>query len=152
MENMQLKYVNVPGTPTGLAFSAEQSFINIGFDDLPFGYSFKIMQDGSLHNGQEYIHYHSSYGEITPRVSALITDTANLLYSASTMGIQMSDQLGRVNFIISKPAQTITDIKIGGEDFNILYASGDGKLFRRTLNTKGVMSWLPPVKPSRPRL
>lgn len=148
----QVQYFIVPGIPTGLAISAEQTFINLGFDDVQLGYSFKILQDGSLGYGQEYIHYHLPYGETSPGVSGLVTDTANLLYSATALGVQMSDQLGRVNFIISKPADTITDIKIGGEDFSILYASCHGKLFRRKLNTRGSQSWLPAVKPSRPRM
>jgi hypothetical protein len=146
------QYIIVPGLPTGLSISAEHTFINIGFDDIPFGYSFKIMQDGSLHDGQEYIHYHLRHGQTYPGVSALLIDTANLLYSATSLGIQMSDQLGRVNFIISKPGSTITDIKMGGDNFSILYASCDGKLFRRKLNTMGNQSWLPPVKPPRPRM
>ena len=148
----QLNYVKVPGIPTGISISAEQTFINIGFDDLPLGYSFKISQNGTLDYGQEYIHYHLPYGETTPRVSGLVTDTANLLYSATALGIQMSDQLGRVNLIIAKPAQVVTDLKIGGDDLNILYAICSGKLFRRKLNTKAALSWLPAVKPSRPRL
>src|SRR5215204_6177336 len=148
----QVNYVKVPGIPTGLSISAEQTFINIGFDDRPLGYSFKILQNGTLNYGQDYIHYHLPYGETTPQVSGLVTDTANLLYSATALGIQISDQLGRVNLIISKPAQVLTDLKIGGDDFNILYAICNGKLFRRKLNTKAVLSWLPAVKPSRPRL
>ena len=148
----QVNYVKVPGIPTGISISAEQTFINIGFDDLPLGYSFKISHNGTLDYGQEYIHYHLPYGETTPRVSGLVTDTANLLYSATGLGIQMSDQLGRVNLIISKPAQVVTDLKIGGDDLNILYAICSSKLFRRKLNTKAALSWLPAVKPSRPRL
>jgi gluconolactonase len=126
--------------------------MNIGFDNIQFGYSFRIMQDGSLDNGQEYVHYHLSHGQAFPGVSGLLVDTANLLYSATNLGIQISDQLGRVNLIISKPAGTVTDIKMGGEDFSVLYAICDGKLFRRKLNTRGTQSWLSPVKPSRPRM
>ena len=150
--SQQVSYVKVPGIPTGVAISAEQTFINIGFDDLPLGYSFKILQNGVLDYGQEYIHYHLPYGETTPKVSSLVTDTANLLYSATPLGIQMSDQLGRVNLIISNPAQVVTELKIGGDDFNILYAICNGKLFRRTLNTKAALSSSPAVRPSRPRL
>ena len=142
----------VPGTPTGLSISAEKTFMNIGFDNFPLGFSFKIMQNGTLEYGQEYIHFHLPYGELNTGVSGLITDTANLLYSATALGIQMSDQLGRVNFIISNPADAVTDIMIGGDALNILYATCNGRLFRRRLNTKGAMSWSPPVKPSRPRL
>ena len=148
----QIQSVNIPGVPTGLALSTEQTFINVGFEDLPFGYSFRILATGALDCGQEYIHYHLPYGETMPRVSGLVTDTANLLYSATALGIQMSDQLGRVNLIISKPAPLVTDLKMGGDNFNVLYAICNERLFRRELNTKAALSWLPPVKPSKPRL
>ena len=145
-------YYDVPATPADLSLSGEQTFLSLAFRDIPLGYSFRLSENGELHSGQEYIHYHIPYGQTTSGITALVTDTANLLYSASRAGIQMSDQLGRVNFIISNPADFITDIKIGGPGFNILYANCNGRLFRRTLNTKGVLPWLPPVKSPRPRL
>ena len=148
----QISHVALPGKPTGLAISSEQTFMNIGFDDLLLGYSFKIMENGTLEHGQEYIHYHAPYAAAAPAITGLVTDTANLLYSATALGIQMSDQLGRVNLIISKPADHILDIKIGGKDFNVLYLNAGGKLFRRKINTKGTLSWTPAVKPARPRL
>ena len=151
-DTKKVNYIGVPGNPTGLAISGDQTSINLGFENLLSGYSFKIREDGTPDYGQEYIHYHIPYGVTSPGVTGLVTDTANLLYSATALGIQMSDQLGRVNFIISKPANIITDIKIGGKDFNILYANCNGILFRRKLNTKGTLSWLPAVKPSKPRL
>ncbi|MBC7828587.1 MAG: gluconolactonase [Chitinophagaceae bacterium] len=148
----QVQYSTVSGNPTGLAHSAEQTFLHIGFYDQQLGYSFKIMEDGTLAYGQEYTHYHVPYGSTAPGTTAMVTDTANLLYSATFSGIQMSDQLGRINFIISKPAENITDLKIGGTNFNMMYVSCDGRLFRRKINTRGVVSWLPGVKPPKPRL
>lgn len=148
----KVNYIGVPGNPRGLAISGDQTSINLGFENLPSGYSFKILEDGTPDYGQEYIHYHLPYGSTSTGITGLVTDTSNLLYSATAVGIQMSDQLGRVNFIISKPANTITDIRIGGKDFNVLYANCNGRLFRRKLNTKGTLSWLPAVKPPKPRL
>ena len=148
----QIRYFNVPGKPTGLAHSSEQTFLNIGFDNFRLGYSFKIMEDGALTYGQEYIHYHIPHGKTMPGTTGMATDTANLLYSATALGIQISDQLGRINFIISKPADNITDLVIAGSDFNILYVTCNGRLFRRKINTKGIVSWLPAVKPPKPRL
>lgn len=148
----QIQYFIVPGYPTALAISAEQTFMNVGFDNHQLGYSFKIMSDGNLSYGQDYIHYHLPYGSATPAVSAMVADTSNLLYSATSSGIQMSDQLGRVNLIISRPADPISDLKFGGPGFNFLYASCKGKLFQRKLNTKGIVSWMGPVKPPQPRL
>jgi sugar lactone lactonase YvrE len=147
-----VRYFAVPGNPTGLAISAEQTFISVGIENSPFGYSFKLQADGGLSNGQEYVHYHLPYGASAPGVSAMMVDTANWLYSATALGIQMSDQLGRVNFIISSPEKNISDMKMAGPEFNWLYVTSGGKLFRRKTNTKGTESWRMPIKPSRPRL
>ncbi len=146
----EVSYVSVPDGPTGLAVSAEQTFLNVGLSNNVFGYSLKILDDGKLDFGQEYIHYHIPYGSATPDIKGMTVDAENLLYSSTAMGIQLSDQLGRVNFIFSKPAEGATDIKLGGADFNTLYVSCDGKLFTRKINSKGIVSWLPPVKPSKP--
>jgi hypothetical protein len=77
-------------------------------------------------------------------------DAENLLYSATSMGIQLSDQLGRVNFIFAKPDEGATDVKLGGADFQTLYVSCNGKLFTRKVSSRGVLPWLPFVKPPKP--
>lgn len=147
-----VRYVSVPFHPTGLAISAEQTFLNVGVSNHIFGYSYQITDDGGLDFGQAYIHYHIPYGETTAGATGMAVDAENLLYSATTMGIQVSDQLGRVNFIFSKPADGIGDVTLGGMDFDTLYTSCNGKLFSRKINAKGILSWLSPVKPPKPGL
>ena len=117
-----------------------------------FGYSFRINEDGTLSFGQEYIHYHIPYGALTPGVKGMTTDAENLLYSVTSMGIQISDQLGRINFIFSKPTENIDDVVLGGENLSTLYITCNGKLFSRKINAKGVLSWQAPVKPAKPGL
>lgn len=146
----ETQYASVPGHPTGLSVSAEQTFINIGLKDVMFGYSFKIMEDGSLDYGQEYVHYHIPYGLPAPDVEGMTADTDNILYSATAMGIQVSDQLGRVNFILLKPEDNILDVKLGGADFGTLYVSCNGRIFSRKIKAKGILSWMPMVKPPKP--
>lgn len=148
----KINYVNTPGNPTGLAVSAEQTFLNVGISNILFGYSFKITDDGSLDFGQDYVHYHVPYGEPFADVKGMAVDAENLLYSATTSGVQVSDQLGRVNFIFSKPDDGDMDVKLGGADFHTLYVSCKGRLFSRKINAKGILSWFPAVKPPRPGL
>jgi len=145
-----VQYFSMPAHPTGLSISVEQTFLNVGFRDGLFGYSCKIAEDGSLLYGQDYIHYHIPYGKPFPDVQGLTTDSDNILYSATTIGIQASDQLGRVNFIFSKPADNATDVKLGGPEFDILYAVCDGKIFRRKIKARGALSWNSPIKPPKP--
>ena len=148
----QLNYFSVPADPSCLALSAEQSFLNIGVSQDQFGYYSKIKEDGSLEHLQEYIHYHLPHGARAAGIRGMTVDTANVLYSSTDIGIQASDQLGRVNLIFSQPAPYASDVKFGGPHFNILYVVYNGRLFYRRLNTKGVLSFLPPVRPSRPRM
>lgn len=145
-------YAYVPGHPTGLGISAEQTFLNVGIANHPFGYSLKITDDGSLDFGQDYVHYQLPYGESFPGTKGMTVDAENLLYSVTNSGIQVSDQLGRVNFIFSKPEDNVLDVKLGGIDFNTLYMSCNGRLFSRNINAKGILPWLPAVKPPRPGL
>jgi S-formylglutathione hydrolase FrmB len=146
----KVSYVSLPYPPTGLAVSAEQTFLNVGLAKHVFGYSLKILEDGKLDFAQEYIHYHIPYGLTTPGVEGMVIDSDNFLYSATSMGIQLSDQLGRVNFIFSKPGEGAIDVKLGGADFRTLYVTCDGKLFSRKITSKGILPWLPWVKPPKP--
>jgi gluconolactonase len=145
----EIRYSAVPGGPTGLAISAEQTFLSVGVANGVLGYSFRIGEDGNLDFGQDYIHYHLPYGAATPGTAGMTVDADNLLYSVTAMGIQLSDQLGRVNFIFSMPAESAVDVKFGGGDFSTLYVAGNGKLFSRKIKAKGILSWLPPVKPPK---
>jgi enterochelin esterase-like enzyme/sugar lactone lactonase YvrE len=147
-----VSYVNAPGHPTGLAISAEQTFLNVGITNSTFGFSFRIADDGLLEYGQEYVHYHIPYGQLVPGTTGMAVDADNLLYSATSLGVQLSDQLGRVNFIFSKPAEGAQDVKLGGKEFNILYVNCNGRLFSRKINAKGILSFLPAVKPPKPGL
>ncbi|MBK5280203.1 MAG: gluconolactonase [Bacteroidia bacterium] len=149
-EKKNIHYIAVPYHPTGLAISAEQTFINVGIANHVFGYSLKIMEDGNLDYGQDYVHYHIPYGVTAAGAEGMTVDEENILYSATSMGIQASDQLGRVNFIFSSPGENAIDVKLGGSDLNTLYANFNGKLFTRKINAKGVLSWLPSVKPPKP--
>jgi len=145
-----VQYFSTPAHPTGLSISAEQTFLNVGFRDGLFGYSYKIADDGILLYGQDYIHYHIPFGKPFPDVQGMTTDSDNVLYSATAIGIQASDQLGRVNFIFSKPADNAVDVKLGGSEFDILYVVYDGKIFRRKIKAKAALSWRPAVKPPKP--
>jgi gluconolactonase len=151
-EKKQVRYVETPGKAVGLAINAEQTFINVAVDNNVFGYSFKIMNDGALAYGQEYVHYHIPYGSATPNAKGMTVDADNLLYTATAMGIQVSDQLGRVNLIFSKPFDEPVDVKLGGAEFSVLYVSANGKLFSRKIAAKGILPWLPAVKPPKPGL
>ncbi len=151
-ERKLLKYTPLPDHPSGLAVSAEKRFLTISVANSIFGYSLKIADDGNLELLQEYVHYHVPYGTTTPDALGMTVDTENLLYTSTNMGIQLSDQLGRVNYIFSNPAEGAGDVKFGGADLKTLYVVHNGKLFSRKIAAKGVLSWMDAVKPPKPGL
>ena len=81
-------------------------------------------------------------------------DTAGRVYVASKIGIQVMDQLGRVNAILPTPPSNAqpSNVCFGGSEFNILYVSCGDKVFRRKLKTRGANSFADPIKPANPRL
>lgn len=144
-----MRYFPADFEPGAMAMSAEKTFLNVASGDTPFGHSFKLNTDGSIQDGQPYIHYHIPYGRTTPDVRGLDVDADNVLYSATTLGVQVSDQLGRVNFIFSKPTHSIDDVKLAGDQ---LYVAGDGRLFVRKVNAKGTRSFTDAVRPPKPQM
>lgn len=137
---------------TGMALSAEQSFLNVMQDEGVFGSSYKINPDGSLEHGQSYVHYHIPYGYRTAEARTGVIDTANVLYTATNMGVQVTDQLGRVNMILPVPGVFVSDLVFGGPELNQLYVISNGKLYVRTLNTRAKLSTVSGLRPSRPRM
>ncbi len=140
-------------SPSALALYTEQTFLYVGSANDVFGYSYKINENGSLDYVQAYMHYHIPYGEMTAGVSGMIEDADGSLYTITKMGIQITDQLGRVNIIMEYPEGKVAqEISFGGKDLNEIYALSNGKLFKRKVNAKGVHAWGAAVHPPKPGL
>ncbi|MEJ1239722.1 alpha/beta hydrolase-fold protein [Chryseolinea sp. T2] len=144
-----VRYFTTDFIPAAVALSAEKTFLNVASSETPFGYSFKVNEDGSIDYGQPYVHYHIAYGTSGPGVQGMDVDAANALYSATDLGVQVSDQLGRVNFIFSKTTKRTHDVKLVGDR---LYVSGDGKLFVRKISAQGIRSFDAPSTPPKPQM
>ena len=82
----------------------------------------------------------------------MCVDTHGWLYVATSLGVQVCDQAGRVNFIITTPAPP-RDISVGGKDLSDLYIAGGDKVYKRSTKAKGVISSRQaPIKPAAPKL
>jgi sugar lactone lactonase YvrE len=69
------------------------------------------------------------------------------------MGLQVCDQAGRVNAIISKPQPAwLSNAVFGGPALGELYVTCADRVYRRKTKAKGVLSFQPPIKPTAPRL
>ena len=80
-------------------------------------------------------------------------DDQGFAYVTSHFGIQVCDQLGRVNGIIRKPQrQWISNITFGGKDMDVIYVTCGDAVFKRKIKRKGVSSIASPIKPPKPGL
>ena len=81
----------------------------------------------------------------------MVVDSKNATYTATAMGVQVSDQLGRNVIILPMPDRSIpTQLSFGGPSDNILYAITNTGLYSRNMLQKGVYAWDKPTKIDKP--
>ena len=140
-------------TGNGLIVSPDQTLLHVADTDGRFTFSFQIQADGSLKHKQEYGYLHTPDATSRSGADGMTMDLNGHLYVATTLGIQILDQPGRVNQILAKPQNAfLSNLTFGGPDRNLLYATCGDKVFRRKVNAKGSVSWELPTKPPLPGL
>jgi len=78
-------------------------------------------------------------------------DSAGRLYVATRLGLQVCDQAGAS--IASSPRRTaVSNVVFGGADFDTLYISSGGGIYKRKLKAKAASSFAAPIKPAAPHL
>jgi len=138
----------------GLTLSPDQTQLYITESASHWVWIYKIKPDGSLTFKQRFGWLHMADGDDNAWSDGLKTDTAGRVFVATKIGLQIMDQLGRVNAILPIPASNgqSSNVYFGGPDFNILYVTAGNKVFSRKLKTRGVNYFDKPVKPVNPRL
>jgi sugar lactone lactonase YvrE len=141
-----LRYAN------GIALSPDQSLLYVADYRSHWVYSYVIQPDGTLAQKQRYYWLHEP--DIADQSSAdgLKVDRTGRLYVATRMGIQVCDQIGRVQLIIPTPNGRLSNLVFGGENFDTLFATCGDKVYKRKLAVPGANAWAPPFKPAAPRL
>jgi sugar lactone lactonase YvrE/enterochelin esterase-like enzyme len=138
--------------PNGITLSPDQSLLYVAESRSHWVHSYQILPDGSLTHKQKYFHLHVPDTADDAGADGIRVDRDGRLYVASRMGIQVCDQLGRVNCIIPTPNGRVANLCFGGADFDILYATCGDKVFMRKVKAKGANAFQEPVKPPAPRL
>jgi gluconolactonase len=161
--NKQVWFVNAKGEkriadsgiarPNGIVLAPDQSLLLVADTAGQMVYSFQIQSDGSLTHKQPYFHLHMADAAMQSGADGMTIDTQGYLYVTSQMGLQVCDQAGRVNAIISKPQPAwLSNAVFGGPALDELYVTCADKVYRRKTKAKGVLSFQPPIKPTAPRL
>ena len=83
--------------------------------------------DGKLSHGQEFYYLYTDAGQIT-------FDAKGYLYVATSVGVQICDQNGRVRAILALPGGLVSSIAFAGDR---LFAVSEGRLYVRRLLRSG---------------
>ena len=141
---------------TDITLSPDQSLVLVSDFGGRYVWSSQRADDGSLRHIQPYFHIHSPAAsiDVRPRSDGMCVSKSGWLLVSTGLGVQLCDQPGRVNFIISTPnnKRYPTDIAFGGSDGQTLYAVCGGRMFKRKLKLVGAHPWDTPVTPPKPGL
>lgn len=138
--------------PNGVMTSPDQTLLTVANTRGRFCFSWQIQPDGSLAHKQEYGWLHVT-DHLQSGADGIAVDTEGRVYVTTSMGVQILDQPGRVNFIIRKPKEAwLSNIKFGGPDRDVLYVTCGDSVFKRKVNAKGVDPWKAAIKPPKPGL
>ena len=144
---------NLSERPAAMLPAADQASMHVALAGQQSTLQFTIADDFSLVHRQRFGHLHLPYLETSSGVTAMVTDDQGRVYVATSLGIQVLDQLGRVQLILSKPSRApVSGMVIAGPFRDMLYASDGQTVFARKLKIKGVDSYAAPVALPRPRL
>lgn len=109
-------------------------------------------------HAQHFYLTENPYGLMFPvEVRAMCVDANGWLYVATSLGVQVCDQAGRVNFIIPTPDQP-KDVCFGGKDLSELFVACEDKnyrthIYKRPTKAHGIVSGqIAPIKPPLPKL
>jgi gluconolactonase len=138
--------------PNGIAVSPDQSLLYVAESRSHWVWSYQIQPDGTLAAKQRYFYLHMPNRADNSGVDGIRVDRDGRLYSATDMGIQVSDPAGRVFAIIPTPNGEIANLCFGGKDFDTLYACCKDRIYKRRVKTHGANAFAAPIKPDPPRL
>jgi gluconolactonase len=143
-----LKFAN------GLCFSPDQRQLYVTESATHWVWVYQIQPDGMLAHKQKYGWLHVRDVDENAWSDGLKCDRDGRIYVTTPSGIQVMDQLGRVNAIIPVPKTKgqVSNLCFGGPDFDTLYVTCHDKVFRRKVKVKGANNFEQPIKPGNPKL
>jgi sugar lactone lactonase YvrE len=138
--------------PNGIALTPDQTHAYVTESASHWVWVYTIQPDGTLANKQRYGWLHVPDTEENAWPDGIKCDREGRVYVTSRIGIQVLDQIGRVNTILPLPSGQSSNCCFGGADFKTLYVSSNDKIYRRRLKVPGANAFQPTVKPPKPRL
>ena len=139
-------------SPNGVRLSADHSMLLVADYATRFVWSFQIQGDGSLLHGEPFYRLEIDDNGTNAAADGMTVDAEGYLYVATRAGIQVCDQMGRVQAILDLPGDvTPSNMVFGGPNLSTLYVTAVDKVYRRAMRRKGTLPWVA-VKPPQPRM
>jgi sugar lactone lactonase YvrE len=113
----------------GITMSPDQTLLYVADTRTHWVYSYQIQPDGTLKHKQKFYWLHVSDSDDDSMADGLDVDRDGRLYVATRFGVQICDQAGKVQAILPTPNRKISNISIGGANFDILYATCGDKVY-----------------------
>ncbi|HAF13417.1 MAG TPA: gluconolactonase, partial [Blastocatellia bacterium] len=136
----------------GITLSPDQTLLYVADSRSHWVYSYAIQPDGMLRQKQRFYWLHSPDTLDWSGADGLRVDSDGRLYIATALGIQIADQMGRVQCIIPTPNGRVANFTFGGKDRDTLFVMSADKIYKRKLKVRGALAWDKPVKPTQPSL
>jgi enterochelin esterase-like enzyme/sugar lactone lactonase YvrE len=139
--------------PAALTLTPDQAFLNVNDARTREPWSFQVAANGDLQNGAPFFRMETSPQHMLDSAMQIAMDNSGDMYRGTVLGIELESGSGRMDMILNPPKYggIPSHVAFGGPDRDWLYASEDGKLYRRQTIRKGSVAW-DPVKPPQPSL
>ena len=135
------------GYANGVMVSPDQSLVYVADSRSHWIYSYQIQADGTLAHKQKYYHLHTPDTADEASADGLRCDRDGRLWVATRMGLQVCDQLGRVQCILPTPNGQCSNLTFGGPNFDTVYVTANDKVYSRKVKVKGANAFETPIKP-----
>ena len=138
----------------GLCLSPDQTQLYVTESASHWVWVFQIQPDGKVFHKQRFGWLHVRDSDENAWSDGLKCDREGRVYVTSLTGVQVLDQLGRVNTILPVPKTKgqVSNLCFGGKDFDTLYITCVDKIFKRKTKVRGANTFEAPNKPKNPRL
>src|SRR5262249_59245251 len=103
-------------SPSGITLSPDQSLLYVADRPTHWVYSYQVQPDGALQFKQRYYWLHAPDTRDDSGAEGMAVDRDGRLYVATSVGIQVCDQAGRVNAILPVPGGPAVSLCFGGGD------------------------------------
>jgi len=136
--------------PSALSLSPDQAMLAVTDTRTRNSWSFQLAADGTLQNGEPYYRLYVPELAAGSEITGVAFDSIGQVYFASAIGIQVTEQNGRVAAVLNGPDfRPVTNLVFAGKELKWLYAIAGGRLYRRPTKLAGVGAWalVTPPKP-----